>query len=668
MRVLQLLFFSFALLLAGCGGGNDTPAADDGGDLTQRIYLLSSAGGQMQPDATGTSYSVVLTGVEPRVDWYSDRPARLTGDGATEDFTAPAYWQRVYGQVAPNGLLQVYTPAGVNAVFGSVQAVSYDAASRTLRLTLHRSASAASAPPATFGTAVLTLLNNLQPPAEGSTFALAAERSTVVSDGAGGWRLQMQGVVGDVLWMNNAPARAADTEMLGNFINLWPERFAAALPNASVAGDLGDGDYDIQPLTLSDPRYDASVQTLSFAVTPVSGPGIPAADSVLRNVVLFVDAGARNNPSDVFSKAWRGVAYSAIPAQFTHAPDGAFFDSDTTASAFQALWGSKDGCGRNDLEAMAAQGVNLVRLYDYNYQRGSDKWMTAGSGHIAFLDKAQELGIKVIIPISNYNFRNQVDGNRPWDNIEHTVTQIINSVKKNGAIHPAVHSFSIGNELDLDKYGETAATLMPKAIKVAGLIHKLAPDHYMTVPISNAKEKDFYRMLRDQLPPEIYNGHFYNSVQTFKRKDGNDLRDNILKAYDDLNLGVPLMITELGTYSWQIGVDAKVDAVLGQASAVREYMDANPQSMVKGFAIFEWQNANSKRDGGADNSESTFGINAYGGTLCQSKTGAFGMWNAEKGFWAGFHDDVTYNVDKLVPLVSSAHPEGLLPALSVYFK
>ena len=44
------------------------------------------------------------------------------------------------------------------------------------------------------------------------------------------------------------------------------------------------------------------------------------------------------------------------------------------------------------------------------------------------------------------------------------------------------------------------------------------------------------------------------------------------------------------------------------------------------------------------------------------------MWNAEKGFWAGFHDDVTYNVDKLVPLVSSAHPEGLLPALSVYFK
>ena len=42
----------------------------------------------------------------------------------------------------------------------------------------------------------------------------------------------------------------------------------------------------------------------------------------------------------------------------------------------------------------------------------------------------------------------------------------------------------------------------------------------------------FIQQPRDQLPPEIYNGHFYNSVQTFKRKDGNDLRDNILKAYD----------------------------------------------------------------------------------------------------------------------------------------
>jgi len=382
-------------------------------------------------------------------------------------------------------------------------------------------------------------------------------------------------------------------------------------------------------------------------------------------------AGGPAAGSDVFSQTWRGVAYSAIPAKFMSNPTGAFFDSDMTAEAFQALWGSKDGCGRNDLEAMAAQGVNLVRLYDYNYQRGSVKWTTAGNGHIAFLDKAQELGIKVIIPISNYNFKNQDGANRPWDNIELTVTQIIDSVKKNGVIHPAVHSFSIGNELDLPKDGETAATLIPKAVQVAKLIHKLAPDHYMTVPISNADEKKFYQMLRDQLPEDIYNGHFYNSVQTFKLKAGDDLKNNILKAYDDLDPGVPLVITELGTNNIGAGsVDAKVDAVLGQASAVREYMDTNPQSLVKGFAIFEWQNANWKRNNGPDNTESTFGIQAYGDTLCQSKTGVFGMERTVGGKyeWAHFHDDVSYDVDKLVPLASASHPEGLLQALSVYFK
>ena len=318
---------------------------------------------------------------------------------------------------------------------------------------------------------------------------------------------------------------------------------------------------------------------------------------------------------------------------------------------------------------MAAHGVNLVRLYDYNYQRGSDVWTTGGNGHIPFLDKAQSLGIKVIIPVSNYNFKDQDGSNRPWDNIEHTVTQIIDSVKKNGAIHPAVHSFSIGNELDLMQSGQSWEVLFPKAAKVAGLIHRLAPDHYMTVPISNADEKKFYEELRKRMPAELYQNRFYNAVQTFKLKTGDDLRRNILQAYDNLNLGVPLVITELGTNNAGIGsVNAKVTAVLGQASAVREYMDANPQSLVKGFAIFEWQNSNWKRNNGPDNTESTFGIHAYGAVMCQSKTGAFGMWNAQESKWASFHDDVTYDVDTLVPLTSPDHPEGLLKALSTYFK
>lgn len=672
MKIFSFLLAACVISLAGCGGDGDGDGPPAGADMTQRIYVLSADAGQAGAVAAGQELSVTLTGVEPGADWYSDRPAREKGETSVENFVGPD-WQRVYGGVAPNAMLQFHSGNGVHAVFGSVQAVSYDASQRSMRLNLRvaKVSAGVGASVGSFSLPVVTLLNNLKAPAQGSTFAMAAGKTQLQPDGRGGQRLVLQDVDEDVLWMNNAPARSADFELLGNFVNLWEERFGDVLPNASVAGDPGNGDFGVIPMTLSDPRYDIATSSLSFAAMPLRGAVMPG-QGALSNAVLFVDAGDRASPASVFETAWRGVAYSAIPAKYIGAPSGPFFDSDATADAFQAIWGSKDGCGRNDLETMAALGVNLVRLYDYNYQRGSTEWQTGGNGHIAFLDKAQSLGMKVIIPVSNYNFKNvDEQGNHPWENIENTVTQIVNSVKKNGAIHPAVHSFSIGNELDLNKDDETWVKLIPKAVRVAGLIHKLAPDHYMTVPISNADEKKFYQELRTQLPSELYQNRFYNAVQTFKLKDGDDLKNNILQSYDNQNLGVPMVITELGTSNITIGsVDKKVDAVLGQASAVREYMDANPQSLVKGFAIFEWQNSNWKRNNGPVNSESTFGIQAYGPVLCQSKTGVFGMGHTVNGqyAWAHFHDDVSYDVDSLAPLTNAAHPEGLLQGLSVYFK
>ena len=675
MKILSFLLAACVISLAGCGGDDGGDGSGAGIDMTQRIYVLSADAGQAGAVAVGQELSVTLTGVEPGADWYSDRPAREKGETSVENFVGPD-WHRMYWGVAPNAMLQFHNSKGVHAVFGSVQAVSYDAGQRSMRLDLRvaKVSAGTGASVGSFTLPVVTLLNNLKEPAQGSTFAMAAGKTQLQPDGKGGQRLVLQDVDEDVLWMNNAPARSADFELLGNFVNLWEERFGDALPNASIAGDPGDGDVGIIPMTLSDPRYDSATSSLSFAAVPLVGAGMPG-QGALSNAVLFIDAGDRASPASVFEKAWRGIAYSPIPAKYVGATSGPFFDSDATADAFQAIWGSKNGCGRNDLETMAALGVNLVRLYDYNYQRGSTEWQTGGNGHIAFLDKAQSLGMKVIIPVSNYNFKNvDEQGNHPWQNIENTVTQIVNSVKKNGAIHPAVHSFSIGNELDLDKDGESWTALIPKAVRVANLIHKLAPDHYMTVPVSNWDEKMLYQELRKQIPSELYQNRFYNAVQTFKLKDGDDLKNNILQAYDNQNLGVPMMITELGTSNITIGsVDKKVNAVLGQASAVREYMDANPQSLVKGFAIFEWQNSNWKRDikkPNDDNSESTFGIQAYGPVLCQSKTGVFGMGHTVNGqyVWAHFHDDVSYDVDSLVPLTNAAHPEGLLQGLSAYFK
>ena len=295
MKLLQLLLATLALLLVGCGG-DDTA---DNGDPTQRIYVLSAASGNAGAASVGQDVTVTLSGVEPEVDWYSDRPDRLTGDAKTQAFIN-ADWQRVYGGVAPNALLQFHMAGDVHGLFGSVRDVAYDAGARSLRLTLHvsRASDALGAPAGGFARPVLTLLNNLKAPAEGSSFAVAAASTSLAKDSAGNWRLELQGVDQNVLWMNNAPARSADVESLGQFVNLWPERFSAVLPNASVAGDPGDGDYDIMPLTLSDPRYDVASGRLSFAATLLAGPGVPDAGTVLRNAVLFVDAGARGIPSE----------------------------------------------------------------------------------------------------------------------------------------------------------------------------------------------------------------------------------------------------------------------------------------------------------------------------------------------------------------------------------
>ena len=83
---------------------------------------------------------------------------------------------RVYGGVAPNALLQFHMAGDVHGLFGSVRDVAYDAGARSLRLTLHvsRASDALGAPAGGFARPVLTLLNNLKAPAEGSSFAVAA--------------------------------------------------------------------------------------------------------------------------------------------------------------------------------------------------------------------------------------------------------------------------------------------------------------------------------------------------------------------------------------------------------------------------------------------------------------------------------------------------------------
>ncbi len=85
-------------------------------------------------------------------------------------------------------------------------------------------------------------------------------------------------------------------------------------------------------------------------------------------------------------------------------------DSDFATAAFQGLWGTVHGKGRNDLQTIKDAGFNTVRLYNWGPSRegrtADGKPTGKFDGHLPFLDTSQSLGLKVIVPVSNYFLSN----------------------------------------------------------------------------------------------------------------------------------------------------------------------------------------------------------------------------------------------------------------------
>ena len=130
-------------------------------------------------------------------------------------------------------------------------------------------------------------------------------------------------------------------------------------------------------------------------------------------------------------KTFRGVDYNPTWPGWTQGPGAndvnqrlQTFDSDMANDAFAALWGKgyqpspagnapfsvpfNNGTNyRDDLGTIAHEGFNLVRLYNWDVARGtSTSQQLAGLDHVNFLTYAQSLGLKVVVPVSDYFLNN----------------------------------------------------------------------------------------------------------------------------------------------------------------------------------------------------------------------------------------------------------------------
>ena len=141
---------------------------------------------------------------------------------------------------------------------------------------------------------------------------------------------------------------------------------------------------------------------------------------------------------------YKGMCYSAFPAPYDPSTANStciFFGSDVAYNPMEPLWGNGFTSasrtrfpGRDDLQTMNLMGVTLVRLYDWSPR----------DRHLNFLNYCQQLGIKVLAPVSNY-FLIRGQG---FENRETLIPALIQSYRNAAGTdyHPAIAGIIMGNE------------------------------------------------------------------------------------------------------------------------------------------------------------------------------------------------------------------------------
>jgi hypothetical protein len=193
----------------------------------------------------------------------------------------------------------------------------------------------------------------------------------------------------------------------------------------------------------------------------------------------------------------RGVNYGPTwPDWVQGSPNTQTYDSDFVNDAFQSLWSDRYVAApsgdnsrphdngklyRNDLEVISSSRFNLVRPYDWNMSRGASLQTGPALGHINFLKRAWALGLKVVVPVSDYFLNDHEyswNGQSPNDSysfnsapaaIQTDFNLFISSITDpaTGKIHAGVHSISVGNEGDLGEGGlnpTTASNFLARTI------------------------------------------------------------------------------------------------------------------------------------------------------------------------------------------------------------
>jgi len=434
----------------------------------------------------------------------------------------------------------------------------------------------------------------------------------------------------------------------------------------------------------------------------------------------------------VYSPSWTtwSPPYSNTGAQ------AQFSDSDFCNDSFQALW-NNGTCGgeacRDDLGVLGTHGFNLVRLFNWGPTRGWNSTAGVGTAHIGFLDYAHSNGLEVVVPISNYFLSDDQyawngadpDSSYSFSSAPHAMQtaliQFVGSVVQSGDVHPAVHSFAVGNEIDINTLvGQGSSGVVSAASRLARVIWWIAnlqiyisQQKYryvlLTSPISNADQGNpssgtpplsywFQAFVNGvdantNLPEGTVGGTgstfgaawaglgvvigynnlwYFNSVNIYQY--GSGLKAT-LKQYDNWSstgtnntnwpgqqFSVPLLLTEIGvtrSSNDAAGQQTQFNTVTQDiATAIKDYCSSVTSTLLMGYCIYEF------------NDEVTLNANwglymvepttyPSGNVLYSAQTGAT---QVSYGTWPS----TSYPVDQLFAVKNTAE-QSLISALQGIF-
>lgn len=635
---ISLVSLVLCSMLASCDGGSDIgDTSDTGNNHSTRIYVIASESGRLAPaqpgDATGSSRILTLNNPEPAALWYTDRPGQEVGATALKDYV-DTIWRNAYNDTNPNAtvLFQLAGSDSLEAIYASLSKPSYDEKTNTITFhaeILNQSLDQTTADSLSFTNITLNVLNNATDDKPVSSYIQYASQAdlqpTTVPNQ---YKVVLSHAGPDMLWVDNAPGRYSDSRPMSYFFPQWPYVFGDNPPNAALFGNTAAGNLKLYFLTLTDPIYEEKSGQVSYTATLLGQTSGPV--ETLNQAVLSIDSGVFSR----FPVPGKGTGYQAFGQGYN--PSSAnntyiYFGSDIARKQVGSLWGTQSylsqSCEpycRNDLQTMKSKGINLIRLYDWDPR----------NDHSQFLDYADRLNMKVVVPISNWL---PTQGSNVWDEQVPDYFTNRNFANKNGTDwHPAIAGVIISNELDRENggiYYSNVIGLVARFIQEADKrgFGKTVP---VGVPVTFVPQGAPFAPSGQNMPSWKQFNQLLTDPRTAQYKDRLMLCPNTYNSKDYLfsnaentgqgwvpltykQFGVPILFTEIGLSRAEKYYTPKF--VQDQLQGSIDYQKAHPEQLL-GAMHFQFDDKVWKQTPNDSDSEGAFGMYHHGAVLKQIQT------------------------------------------------